>query len=212
MIVHNCEQRSQEWVAARLGRLTSSDAAEMLAVRRDGKEAAGRRNLRVRLALERIVGRSLESGFMSNAMRQGQEREADALTLYEGITGVVISTVGHVAHDTLMAGCSPDGYVGDFEGVIEAKCPLPATHLDYLRTGVIPTEYQRQIQHHLWITGARWCDWLSFCPDFPEHLQVKLVRVERVSADIAAYELLVRQFLNDVQAEYDDILKLKAAA
>lgn len=212
MIVHRFDQRSPEWYAARLGRLTSSNVADMLATRKDKKESADRRNLRVRLALERIVGRSLESSFMSKAMRQGQEREADALALYEGITGRVIASVGHVQHDTLMAGSSPDGSVNDLEGVVEAKCPLPATHLYYLRTGIIPADYQPQIHHHLWITGARWCDWLSFCPEFPEKLQVKLVRVEAKTVDLAAHELLVRQFLAEVETEHQSVLKLQEAA
>ncbi len=210
MIVHFIDQRSDEWRALRLGRVTSSCAAEMQATRKDGKEAAGRRNLRLRLALERICGRSLESGYQSAAMLQGQEREADACGLYEALTGRLLKTCGFVAHDTLMAGASPDGYVGDFEGLIEAKCPIPATHWDYLQSGRVPADYLAQVQHQLWITGARWCDWLSYGPEFPEPLQVKLVRIDRDEAAIAAYELIVRQFLSDVDKEVDAVQAMAA--
>jgi hypothetical protein len=48
------EQRSPEWFAARLGRLTGSRAADMLATIKSG-EAAARRDLRVQLVVERLT-------------------------------------------------------------------------------------------------------------------------------------------------------------
>ena len=204
MRIIDCDQRSPEWIAARVGRLGASTAHEVFSKpRRDGTEAAGRRNLRIRLALERIVGRSLEYGYVSPAMQQGIDREADALGMYEVLTGRVLSQVGFVAHDTLMTGCSPDGHVWNFEGLVEAKCPYPAAHLDALKTGQIPSDYQIQVQHQLWITGASWCDWLSYCPEFPEPLQVKLIRVDRDAAKLASYELMVSLFLSEVDAEVE---------
>ncbi len=202
------QQRSPEWYAARLGKLTGSVAADMLSTRSDKKEAAGRRNLRIRLVLERVTGKSQESNFLSAAMQQGMDREADAAALYEAQTGNLLRTVGFCQHDTLMAGCSLDGYVGDFEGNVEVKSPIAATHWDYLQSGVIPGEYQKQILCGLWITGAAWCDWLSYNPDFPPNLQVKLVRVERNQAEIDSFELLVRQFLSEVDAELDKLAKM----
>lgn len=211
MIVHEVAQRSPEWRALRLGRVTSSCADDMLATLKDPKkEAAGRRNLRVRLVLERITGRCLESNFVSAAMQQGMEREADARVLYEALTGRLLTNVGFVSHDSLMAGCSPDGVVGEFEGLVEAKCPLPATHLDYLRTGFIPTDYTRQITHQLWVTGAQWCDWISYCPDFPESLQLKMVRVYRDDVAMKSYEILLRQFLAEVEREAEEIQRMAA--
>ena len=209
VIVHDIDQRSEAWHQLRLGRVTSSCASDMLATLKSGKgEAAGRRNLRVRLVLERIVGRSCESDFQSAAMRGGHEREADAQALYEALTGRILHTTGFVAHDSLMAGASPDGYVGDWEGLVEAKCPIPATHLDYLKSGQVPGEYLKQVHHQLWITGAQWCDWLSYSPEFPEPIQVKLVRIKRDEAEIAAYELLVRQFLSEVERELEGVQQL----
>lgn len=209
--VHDCEQRSPEWHKLRLGRLCGSDAAKMLATNKDGKPAASRRNLRVQLALERITGRSIGSDYQSEAMRQGVEREVDAVGLYEALTGRVLWTTGFVECEYLMAGCSPDGIVGGFDGIVEVKSPIPATHLDYLTTGQIPTDYLRQIQHNIWITGAAWCDWLSFNPDFPPHLQVKLVRVERDDVQMKAYEVLVRMFLKEVEREVEAVNALEGA-
>lgn len=219
-LIHTCEQRSPEWYALRLGRLTSSCAADMMTTRRDKQEAAGRRNLRVRLMLERVTGRSQESNFQTDAMRIGAEREADARGLYEALTGALLTTVGFVSHPTLLAGASPDGLV-DYEGLVECKCPLPATHWEYLRTGIVPDEYQKQVVHQLWVVGVacsqlglpvpQWCDWISYHPEFPESLQLKMVRIVRDQAAIDAYELMARNFLAEVDAEVEAVDKLALA-
>ena len=211
MIVLDIPQRGPEWYAARLGRVTSSRAADMLSTIKKG-EAAGRRNYRMQLVLERVMGRSIESGYVSREMQTGIDREADAIGAYEALTGQLIQTAGFCQHDTLMAGCSPDGYLGDWEGLAEIKSPLPATHWEYLKTGIVPDEYAKQVICALWITGAQWCDWLSFHPEFPEGLRVKLVRIERDEAEMASFELMVRQFLSEVEREVEAVQALIAKA
>lgn len=202
MIVHACEQRSDEWHHVRLGKLTGSKASDMLAMTKSG-EAAGRRNLRVQLVLERLTGRSQETGYTSKAIQDGVDREPDARAMYEGLTGRILESTGFISHDTLQAGVSLDGHVGDdFEGIIEIKSPLPATHLEYLTTGVVPGDYAKQVLHALWITGAQWCDWLSYHPAFPEALQVKLVRIERNDDAVAQYAAKAVTFLDEVEAQY----------
>lgn len=199
-----CDQRSDDWRAARLGKLTGSRASDMLAVRQDKKPAASRQNLLTQLVLERITGRSHEHGYQSKYMEQGTEREAEAVSYYEALTGSLLSPVGFLQHPEMAAGVSLDGYVGEIEqpeGIVELKCPIPATHLEYLETGTVPGDYLKQITHALWITGAQWCDWMSYNPDFPEPLRAKLVRVEAEWIDLAAYEGLVRLFLKDVDAK-----------
>lgn len=205
MIVHDMPQRSEAWFAVRLGKLTGSKAAAMLATLKSKEESAGRRNLRVQLLLERLTGRSQESGFVSPAMQAGIDREVDAVATYQALTGEFLTTSGFCAHDTLQAGCSLDGQIGNFEGIAEIKSPLAATHLEYLKSGVIPGDYKKQILHALWITGAQFCDWLSFNPDFPEPLRVKLVRVQRDEAEIASYEIQARAFLAEVDREVEAV-------
>ncbi len=205
----DAEQRSDEWHAARLGRLTGSRAADMLATVKSG-EAAGRRNLRTQLVLERLTNHVQESGFTSAAMQQGIDREVDAYGMYETRTEQVLTTTGFLRHDTLPIGCSLDGHVGDFQGLIEIKCPLPATHLGYLRSGAVPANYVAQITHELWITGAEWCDFVSYNPDFPPHLQMKIVRVHPNPMLLSQYTAYAMQFLDEVAAEYREMLELAA--
>jgi hypothetical protein len=203
VIIHDVAQRTPEWHRLRLGKVTGSVAADMLANGRGSAEAASRRNLRVRLTLERLTGRPQENGYVSAAMQAGIDREPDAYAIYEALTGRLLTSSGFIQHDTLAAGCSLDGYVDGLEGIIEIKAPIAATHLEYLRTGVVPGDYLKQIQHGLFITGAQWCDWLSFNPDFPEGLQVKLVRVQRDEAALAEYEKKLTAFLAEVDREVE---------
>jgi len=208
-------QRSPEWHQARLGRLTGSVASDMLATIKNG-EAAARRNLRTRLVLERLTGKPQESGFVSNSMQDGIDREAEARGRYEALTGELVTEIGFLSCRELMVGVSLDGIAqqdsdGHIRKVIELKCPTPAIHLSYLRTGRIPADYMAQIVHSLWVTGAESCDWMSYNPDFPEGATEKLVTVPRDEAAIAAYDTSARAFLVEVEAECAEVRKLVAA-
>lgn len=205
------DQRTDEWLQARLGRLTASRASDMLATRKDGKPSASRTNLRVQLMLERINQRSYEREFQSPSMLDGIAREAEALTLYELQTGHVVRPCGFLRADELMVGASLDGFVDD-DGIVEAKCPLPATHLEYLKTGRVPADYVAQIWHQLWLSDRRWADWLSYNPDFPEPLRTKIVRVPRDEAAIAAYAQKALAFLAEVDAAEREVREMVARA
>lgn len=209
--VIDAEQRSPEWFAARCGKLTGSCAADVFAKIKTG-EAAARRDLRLRLVVERLTGQTQDGeGFVSKDMQRGTDLEAEAFAAYEAETGTLVRRVGFLLRDDLPIGCSPDGIIGDFSGVLELKCPRSATHLRYLRSpGVVPTEHLHQLQHALFVSGAAFVDFCSFDPRFPPHLRVFLVRLRREQVDLAAYELAVRLFLSEVDAEYDSVLKLRA--
>lgn len=208
MRIITCAQRSPEWVACRLGRLTGSRVADAFATLKSGKgEAAGRRNLRVQLVLERLTGQSQENGYTSYDMERGIELEGDARAAYEAETGIFVEPVGFIAHDTLMAGASPDGLTS--EGGIEIKCPKAATHLDYLRGG-LPHEYLLQSIHGLWLTGRAWWDFVSYHPAFPEPLRLKVTRIAAATIDVKAHELNVRLFLDEVEKEVEAVKALMA--
>ena len=196
-------QRSPDWFAARLGRVTGSRAKDVLATIKTG-EAAARRDYRVQLVVERLTGQPEEPGYVNDAMQWGTDTEPEAFGAYEALTGHVAVRTGFLAHTGLMAGCSLDGHVGDFEGIVELKCPKSATHWRYLRgERQLPAEHLAQVTHNLFVTGAQWCDFLSFDPRFPPHLMTFLVRVNRADVDIAGYEQKVRAFLEEVDREVD---------
>jgi hypothetical protein len=199
-VVVDAEQRSEAWFLARAGRLTGSVAGDMLAVIAKG-EAAARRNLRLRLVLERLTGRPHESDFVSPAMLAGIEREASAFAAYESLTGEMVLRSGFLAHVTHEAGCSLDGHIGDFTKLLSIKCRQPAAHLDFLRSGKVAADAMAQIRHELWITGALEHDYFSWNPDFPVELQSRIVTVTRAVANIPDYEAKALAFLAEVDTE-----------
>jgi len=202
--VVDCIQRSPEWFAARLGKLTGSVAGEMLATIKTG-EAAARRDLRLRLICERLTGRVQDDGYTSPAMQWGIDQEPAARVAYEVMTGDLVREVGFCAHPTLQAGCSPDGYVGDYARLVSFKCPKSATHLRYLRAGVMPVEYVPQMLAELWITGAPAYDFVSYDPRFPEPLQLFSVAVARNDAAIAEFHAKAIAFLEEVDRELEAV-------
>lgn len=204
----NCEQRTPEWHEARRGRLTASVAGDMLATIKTG-EAAARRNLRLRLALERITGKVMESDYVSAAMQAGIDREDAARRAYEAFAGELVETVGFVQHSTLMAGGSPDGVKlaqdGRIVKCLELKSPEPSAHYAYLKTGTMGAAYRAQVMHMLWLTGAESCDWMSYCPEFPEHLRLRLITVTRDEQEILDYERKALAFLGEVDLEVQSV-------
>lgn len=204
----DAEQRSPDWFAARAGRLTGSRAADMLATIKSG-EAAARRDYRMQLVCERLTGQPQEDGFVNAAMQRGIDMEPLAFAAYEAVTGNVAVRTGFLSHDKNLAGCSLDGHVDAFKGIVELKCPKSATHLKYLREGGVPKDYLPQLTHNAWITGCEWVDFLSYDDRFPPELQVFYVRVLAKDLDIPAYEAAALKFLAEVETEVNSIKNLK---
>ncbi len=209
MIIVTETQRDPAWYQARLGRLTGSRASDILATIKTG-EAAARRDYRLQLVCERLTGQSQEDAYVNAAMQRGIDKEEDAFAAYEALTGRFASPVGFVAHDSLMAGCSADGQVDGWKGLLELKCPKSATHLGYLRSKAIPSSYRPQLLHNLWITGAQWVDFLSFDDRFPPELQVFYARLERNQDEIDSYSAKAVAFLSEVDYELVSVRAMMA--
>lgn len=208
--VIDVRQRTEEWRRARAGRLTGSRAVDMLSTvkGKPNTEAAGRRNVRTQYVLERITGVPQESNFVSADMRWGTEHEQEALALYEAVTGCLVRRLGFLQHTDLMAGVSPDAVIGDFDGLVECKAPKSATHMGYLLSGKVPYDYLCQIRHGLWLTGATYCEFISYDPRFPESLRLFMSRVEASTLDLPAYDREVRTFLKEVEDEQAAVHRL----
>jgi len=190
------------WLQARLGLVTASRVADVLAKIKSG-ESASRRNYKIQLVSERLTGERQES-YINQAMQDGIDREQFARDRYVQEHGEV-EEVGFVKHPTLEAGASPDGLVGA-DGLIEIKCPMGSTHTESLMSQDVPSKYLPQIQFQLLVTGRKWCDFVSYHPMFPKHLQIFVKRVEADPVYQQELEVEVKQFLKEV----DDVMnKLK---
>lgn len=198
-------QGSAEWLKARAGHCTASKFKDVLAKIKAG-EAASRRNYRVQLVTERMIGAPISNGFKSAAMEWGTQTEPLARLAYESKTGEPVVESPFLLHPSLdWTGASPDGLVGT-DGLVEIKCPEPQTHMETILDGVCPTDHTPQIQGQLWVTGRKWADFVSFDPRFPKHLQILIVRVQRDDAYIAELEKQVRLFLREVDQLHDRLL------
>lgn len=198
----DAEQRSEAWLAARAGRVTASKAGAVLAKIKSG-EAAGRRDYRCQLVVERLTGQPAEDGYTNKEMQRGIDLEPAAIGEWEVNTGLIARRTGFLAMKDHMVGCSLDGDCNDFEGVIEVKCPKSATHIEYLRAARLPPEYVPQCTHQMWVTGAKWLDFVSYDDRMPPGLQYFCVRVHREEfrRELESYEAELMRFLTEVDVE-----------
>ena len=196
------EQRTEEWHQARLGKVTASRVADVLAKIKTG-EAAARKNYKMELVVQRLTGLPGES-FSNAAMEWGSEQEPFARMAYEAHTSNFVQEVGFIEHQEIKHfGCSPDGVVG--EGLIEIKCPNTSTHIETVLDNKAPTKYIPQMQCQMAVTGAKWCDFVSYDPRVPEDLQLVVIRVDRDQEYIDSMEVEVKQFLSEVDDLFNQL-------
>ncbi len=213
MRIISCEQGTPEWHAARAGKVTASAITNVTAKGKGSTEAASRRNYRVQIVTELLTGLATEPGFESSEMRWGKEQEPFARAAYEVQADVMVDQVGFVCHPTIeRGGASPDGMIGfdgeTMAGLLEIKCPNSSTHVGYILADEVPADYQPQMLWQMACTGAPWCDFVSFDPRLPDHLQLFIKRFHRDEARIAAITVEVLSFLREVD---ETLAKLAAA-
>lgn len=195
----NIEQGSDEWKAARLGHVTASNMADVMSKGKGNAEAIGRYKYKVRLVAERLTQTAAES-FSNAAMEWGVEQEQFACIEYESRLETFVDKTGFWLHPEIKwLGVSPDRLV-DSDGLIEVKCPNTTTHLNYWLENKIPTDYYKQIQCQLWVTGRQWCDFVSYDPRLPKRNQLLVIRAERDESLIKEMEAETLKFLEEVES------------
>lgn len=198
-------QGSHEWHQIRLGKVTASKVADIVAKTKSGY-AASRANYAAQLITERLTGLPTE-GFTNAAMQWGTETEPEARAAYEFNRAVTVDTVAFVSHPTIgESGASPDGLVGE-DGLIEIKCPNPATHIETLKGAPIAAKYITQMQWQMACTGRQWCDFVSYDPRIRESMRFFCQRVHRDGAMIVELEREVIGFLNEVRKDVAYLLR-----
>ncbi len=205
-IVYDVLQGTPEWHQLRCGIYTASAAKAMLATVKNG-EAASRRDLRTRLAVERLTNHIDADTFENEDILRGQRLEPVARRAYEALTGSLVDQVGFIRLADAPVGFSPDGLIGD-DGGLELKAPRSARHFGYLRGGGIPTEHRAQLLHSLYVSGRDWWDFASYDELMPNGLKLFVCRLQRDDAEIADYHAKVVAFLVEIDAEVAEVQKL----
>jgi putative phage-type endonuclease len=196
-------QGTDEWFAARRGKVTASRVADVMARTKSGF-AASRSNYKAELLLE-ILTNTTAVGFVSEAMKWGTEQEPNARALYASTIFDPVVEVGFIDHpDILGAGCSPDGLVGD-DGIVEIKCPNTATFLEIFLTDNIPQKWLTQIQMQLDCTGRKWCDFVCYDPRMPEGGLIYVQRVERDEMFISTMREMIQTFIKELNEEVEQV-------
>ena len=204
------EQGTDAWKAQRLGKVTASRVADVIAKTKTGVSAS-RVNYEAQIICERLTGVAVE-GYANAAMQHGIDTEPQARSAYEFMRNVDVVLASFVDHPRVpMSGASPDGFV-DADGLIEIKCPQQAAHLETLLTRKVPAKYVTQMMWQMAATERQWCDYVSFNPTFPPHLQLFVQRVHRDEAIISELEKEVLAFLADVDRKVTQLQPRAEAA
>ena len=199
-------QGSEDWLQARVGKITASrykDARDRLKPAKGetlGKPSAKCCAYAAQVAVERIAGRPIDKVFQNWQMREGQEQEPHARNAYDVESGNVVQEVGAIVTDDDLFLYSPDGLIGD-DGLLEIKTLLSAdVILRVIGDGDL-SEYMDQCMGGLWLTGRKWIDLVLWAPA-PEPIgrALTIKRIERDENAIEALEADLVEFARMVKA------------
>lgn len=217
-------QRSLGWYRARLGYFTGSRVGVLTGRKRGSTDFNDTAMAYVyEVAATRYMNNAVVEdddlfteylnvvNFETRAMRFGVEQEAAARRLYAAVNKVTVTECGSVeSADVEYFSSSPDGIVTDGDGAIagciEIKCPKQATYMKYraeiqdnATLSEANKEYYYQVQSHLMVTGAEWCDFIAYCP-----YQLRPLHVVRITPDSAAFEA-IRENVSKANAIIDSL-------
>jgi len=193
MKIIECEQRSAEWHQARSGVPSASEFDKI--VTSYGSPSKQRQKYMYELVGQKL-GALPEESYTNKAIENGILREAEAREMYSRDVKPV-TQVGFCIHDEGY-GASPDGLVEE-DGLVEIKCPILSTHIEYLIKQKLPTDYVQQVQGQLLVTGRKYNDFISFFPN----LRPLVVRVYRDEKFISLLRKELLQFIKELNELYE---------
>ncbi|MBV4411834.1 YqaJ viral recombinase family protein [Enterobacteriaceae bacterium YMB-R22] len=199
------QQRSDEWFAARCGKVTASRLGNVMSKTKSGY-AASRQKYMAELICQRLTGR-VEEIYSNVAMQRGIDLEPVAHEMYalnEFDANVV--EVGLIDPPNIPNfAASPDGLIND-DGLLEIKCPNTWTHLETLRTGQPKRIYLLQMHGQMMCTGRKWCDFVSYDDRLPPDIAYFKTRVQFDEALAREIEAEVTKFLDELNTKVNQII------
>jgi hypothetical protein len=191
MIIHDVEQGTPEWFAARLGIPTASEFSKIYTP--TGKVSTQAKGYMNKLLAEIITGEPVQTFEKTPWMERGNELEQEAADFYEFLKDTEVSKIGFCTNDAREYGCSPDRLIGETGG-LEIKVVAPHTMASYLLSSEIDMDYWPQVQGNMLVTGRDWWDWMAYCPKMPP----LIIRVGRADEYIAGLTERLKTFNYDL--------------
>lgn len=188
----NAVQGSDVWYQIKLGVLSASNAAKIVAK----KDSETRLTYMAELCAQVCTGIMEEMN--SKYTDWGHMNEDAARSHYEFITGETITQVPFIFKDhSFREGCSPDGLIGETKG-IEIKCPFNTVHyIKFLTEDKIKSDYIWQYQYTLRVTGLNQWDFVQFDPRMKKK-PIKILTVDRDDEKQKTFDDAVPQFISDM--------------
>lgn len=192
------DQQSDEWTRMKLGVISASRAKDVIAPSRKAGEWGEARNSYLNELVGEVITGEKNSSFSSRATEWGVENERTCIALAGFELGVDIDTIPFVFRDdTMRAGCSPDGLIGDSSG-IEVKNPFTtAVYVAFVADGKIKQEYIDQVQFSMWVTGRETWHFANHDPRVKNYILHSIV-IERDEAKMKLFDDAVAQFIHDM--------------
>ena len=192
MPIVGAQQGSAAWLALKLGVLSGSNAAKIVAK----KDSEKRNTYMCDLVAEVCTGVTEELNFKQ--LEWGKAHEDAARSSYEFSTDSKIEQVTFVFRDdTFREGCSPDGLLLSGKGA-EIKCPWDsANYIKFLVAEEIKTDWQWQNQFNMRVTGASHWDFVMYDPRMKK-LPIKILTLERDEEKQKTFDDAVPQFIHEM--------------
>jgi len=206
MKIIDCEQGTDEWFSARLGKPSASVFSTICTTKGEATKGATREKLLNTLVAEFISGDKTES-FSSSAMQRGIELEGEAADFFSFIKGLECEEVGFILHEDEAFGASPDRLIHQPDGYeqgLEIKCPLPHTHIEYLMKQKLPSAYVQQVQGSMLVTGLSEWWFMSYCPNLPP----MILLIEKDEEFCAALHRQLLVFIKEMNEKIEHIKTL----
>lgn len=187
----SCAQGEHEWLQARVGKVTASEADQIMTPNFELRTGEMPKTYLARKLAEKVLNRPLE-GFSTFETEQGELLEMEARRWFSFEHNHKVREVGFIEHDDGRCGCSPDALLDD-DGGLELKAPQPTNHVKYLLAGELPKDYVVQVHFSLYVTGRAWWKFCSYRRKF----QPFVFAVKRDEAIIEKIGKCLERFYKD---------------
>jgi len=174
--IHYMPQKSEEWFAIKVGKMSASNANTIRA------NGAGLKTYIIEILAE-MFSSAEKASYTNEDMERGNNLEDEARKFYEALNDCNVEQVGFVEINNF-AGVSPDGLISD-EGLIEIKCPNDKTFVKLLLDKKVKKDYFDQMQMQMYATNRKWCDYFCYNPNFEQcYFLTRVFRDEKAIEEI----------------------------